>query len=54
MTSTARRLLVAVVVAAVLGFAVGWYARVWSEPTVESRMHDAAEKLNQKAREILR
>jgi hypothetical protein len=52
MTSTNRALLAAAVVAAVIGFAAGWFARVWTEPTVESRAHDAAETIREKFRKL--
>jgi ABC-type transporter Mla subunit MlaD len=47
-----RPLLVAVLVAAAIGFAVGWFARIWSEPTFEDRMRDAAHKIQERAREL--
>jgi Tfp pilus assembly protein FimT len=52
MSSTNRALLTAAVVAALIGFAAGWFARVWSEPTVESKMNEAAGSIREKVREL--
>jgi hypothetical protein len=49
---TQRTLLVAVIVSAVIGFTAGWFARIWSEPTVESRMRSATEELQERARKL--
>jgi hypothetical protein len=49
-----RTLLVAIVVAALVGFASGWYARLHVEPTIESRMHDAAESVREKVRDVVK
>lgn len=46
-----KRLLLSVVIAAVIGFAAGWIARIWSAPTVEDRMRDAAHQIQERARE---
>ena len=54
MTSTSRALLVAAVAAAVIGFAAGWFARVLTEPTPESRAHEAAESVRSKLRDWAR
>ena len=54
MTSRDRTILLAAVTAAVLGFAAGWFARVWTEPTLESRAHDAAERVRDRFRELAR
>jgi hypothetical protein len=54
MTVQQRTLLVAVLVATLVGFAVGWYARLYSEPTLESRMHDAAESVRAKVHDIVK
>ncbi|BDG02156.1 DUF1049 domain-containing protein [Anaeromyxobacter oryzae] len=54
MTPSQRALLAASVAAALIGFAAGWFARVWTEPTVESRAHDAAETLRGKLHELSR
>jgi hypothetical protein len=51
MTSTSRALLVAAVTAAIIGFAAGWFARVLTEPTVESRANEAAESFRSKLRD---
>ncbi len=45
-----RRLLWAVAIAAALGFVVGWLTRVWTEPTVEDRMRDAAHQIQERFR----
>ncbi len=47
-----RRLLMAVVIAAALGFATGWFLRVWTEPTVEDRMRDAAHQIQESFRRM--
>jgi uncharacterized membrane protein YccC len=48
-----RRLVVlAVLLAALLGFVAGWLARVWSTPTPEERAHDAVEDLRDRARQL--
>jgi hypothetical protein len=47
-----RRLLVAVVIAAMLGFAAGWFMRVWTQPTVEDRMRDAAHQIQESFRRL--
>ncbi len=52
--TTQRTLVIAVLVAAVLGFAGGWFARVWSEPTIEDRVHDAAKGAQERLREFTR
>jgi hypothetical protein len=49
-TTPQRTLVVAVIVAAVIGFATGWFARVWSEPTPGSRMREATEDLRERVR----
>ncbi len=54
MTATGRALLVAAAVAAALGFAAGWFARVWSEPTVESRLEDAGKDLRRSIQDLTR
>ncbi len=48
-----RTLVIAIVVAAVLGFAAGWYARVCAEPTLESRAHEAAETVRGRVRDLV-
>jgi hypothetical protein len=45
-----RRLLAAVVIAAAIGFAAGWFMRVWTQPTVEDRMRDAAHQIQESFR----
>lgn len=52
MTATQRALLTAAVVAAIIGFAAGWFARVWTEPTVESKATEAAETIREKFRRL--
>ncbi len=54
MTPAQRTVLVAVVTAAVLGFAGGWFARTWSEPTVEDRAHEAVKGARERLREFAR
>lgn len=50
MTPSQRTLLVAAVVAALIGFAAGWFARVWTEPTVQSSTTDTERALREKVR----
>lgn len=50
--SRRRLLLVAVALAIALGFLLGWYARIWSEETPESRARDAAEGLRDRIHEL--
>lgn len=47
-----RRLLWAIVIAGAVGFAAGWFARVWTTPTVEDRMRDAAHRIQERARSL--
>ncbi len=54
MRSRERRLLVAVVIAAGLGFAAGWFTRVWTQPTMEDRMRDAAHEIEESFRRLRR
>jgi hypothetical protein len=54
MTTSQRTLLVAVVTAAVLGFAGGWFAHHWSEPTIEDRANDAVKGARERLREFAR
>ncbi len=49
-----RFLLWAVVVAILFGFALGWYARIWTTPTPEERAHEQQERLKERAREWMR
>jgi hypothetical protein len=49
-----RALLAAVLVAVALGFAAGWFARVWTTPTPESRARETLERARERAREITR
>ncbi len=50
--TTVRMLIVAVVAAAILGFAAGWWGRIWTEPTPESRAHDAAEQIKERVHQM--
>jgi hypothetical protein len=49
-----RRMLWAVVAAVALGFAFGWFARIWATPTPESRAHHLLDHMRDRAREIVR
>ncbi len=40
----------ALVAAAAIGFAFGWYAHIWYAPTPEARAREAARELQEKAR----
>ncbi len=52
-TRERRRVVVwMVVAAAAIGFAFGWYARIWTEPTPESRARDAAEQIKSRVHEL--
>jgi hypothetical protein len=44
----------AIVIAVILGFALGWFARLRMTPTPESRAHDALERIRERAREVTR
>ncbi len=47
-----RVLLWAIAVAAALGFAFGWYARIWYAPSPESRARQKAEELRERVHEL--
>jgi hypothetical protein len=49
-----RLLLVAVVVAALLGFAAGWLVRHARQPSLEQRAKEAAEELRHRTEEFLK
>jgi hypothetical protein len=49
-----RALLWAMLVAAGLGFAAGWVARIFWEPTPESRARDTYERMRDRVRELTR
>ncbi len=49
-----RFLFWAVVVAILLGFALGWYARIWTTPTTEERIREEAEKIEGRVRQWTR
>jgi hypothetical protein len=52
-TPEARRaLLWAVVIAAILGVGVGWFARKWYHPSAEERAREEAEKIRDKIRQF--
>ncbi len=42
----------ALLVALALGFAAGWYARIWTEPTPEAKARDAAEQIKSRVHEL--
>jgi hypothetical protein len=54
MDPRARALVWAVVVAAALGFGAGWLARVFWEPSPESRARDAYDDLRDRVRRYTR
>ncbi len=54
MTVQQRTLLVSIIIAAVIGFAAGWYTRLHSEPTLESRMREAAESVREKVHDVVK
>jgi hypothetical protein len=45
-------MLAAVVVAVVLGFLLGWFARIWSRPSPESRARDRMGEIRERVREF--
>jgi hypothetical protein len=47
-----RTLVWALVIAIVIGFAFGWFARLWSESTPESRIRDVAGGIRERVREF--
>ncbi len=51
--TTVRMLIVAVVAAAILGFAAGWWARMHAEPSVEERMHDAEKTVRDRVHDLV-
>ncbi len=54
-TSEGRRVVILILLAAiVLGFVLGWFARVFVEPSLESRSREAVEELRTRARELTR
>jgi uncharacterized membrane protein YqiK len=49
----ARRALIwAIVIAAILGIGVGWFARKWYHPSAEDRAREEAERIRHKIREF--
>ena len=50
MKATHRTLLVAAIAAAVIGFTTGWFARVWTEPTVEDKAVRATDSIRDRFR----
>lgn len=52
-TARPRRVLLwAIVIAALVGAVVGWYARVWTQDSPESRVRDATEDLRRRVRDL--
>jgi Na+/H+-dicarboxylate symporter len=49
-----RSLVWAVVIAAVLGVGVGWFARKWYQPSPEQRAHETADEIRDKVRRFTR
>jgi hypothetical protein len=49
-----RHLLIALLVAAAVGFAAGWLARASREVTFEQRMYDAEQRLRRKVNDATR
>jgi hypothetical protein len=47
-----RFLFWALLVAAAIGFACGWWARIWTQPTPESRAREAADRIRDRVREM--
>jgi hypothetical protein len=35
-----------------LGFVAGWFARVWYQPSPETRARDAAEQIRERVRDL--
>jgi hypothetical protein len=49
-----RALLWAVLTAVALGFALGWFTRMWTNPTPESRARESFDKMRERARDFAR
>ncbi len=48
-----RASLVALLVAAAIGFALGWWGRNWkTPPSPESKAHEAAEQIKERVRDV--
>jgi uncharacterized membrane protein YqiK len=47
-----RALLWAIVIAAILGIGVGWFARKWYHPSAEDRARERAEQIRDRIREM--
>ncbi len=49
-----RALILAVLAALVLGLLFGWFGRIWTEPSPESRARDMVERIRERVRELTR
>ena len=49
-----RATVIATIVAALLGLLLGWLARLWLQPTAESRARDRMGEIRERAREQTR
>jgi len=49
-----RTILWALLAAVAIGIAFGWFARLWLEPSPESRARDAVERMRERAHEFTR
>ncbi len=47
-----RLVILAVLMAVLVGFVAGWFARLWSHPTVEERAHETLEDLRGRVRDL--
>lgn len=53
MRKSSRRLLVfTILVAVAIGFALGWFGRIWSQPSPEERARQQMEELKERARSL--
>jgi hypothetical protein len=52
MRTQRRALLWAIVIAAIVGVGVGWFARKWYHPTAEERAREQAEDIRERIREL--
>jgi uncharacterized membrane protein YqiK len=44
----------AIVIAAILGIGVGWFARKWYQPSPEQRAHETVDEIRDKVRRFTR
>jgi hypothetical protein len=54
MPAQRRTLVWAILIAAILGVGVGWFARRWYQPSPEQRAHETADDIKEKVRRFTR